>query len=152
MTEGQNGTLSAFAVRQEVPSGHESRPHRIAIGLYDHREGRLYRRQRLELDVAGPLTSVPELTGVPLPDLILVNDDDLTFAKVRLDERSLRTLRDCVADFTDELPAALCLAAASTCAATPSCGPETTSNWYARPRPRSPTARCCGSFSARPPL
>jgi aminopeptidase N len=46
------------------------------------------------------------------PDLVLLNDDDLTYAKVRLDERSLRTLVDAVAEFRDTLPRALCWAAA----------------------------------------
>ena len=43
---------------------------------------------------------------------MLVNDDDLTYAKIRLDDRSLRTLIAGIADFTDSLPAALCWAAA----------------------------------------
>ena len=34
----------------------------------------------------------PALVGAPQPDLVLVNDDDLTYAKIRLDERSLATL------------------------------------------------------------
>ena len=36
-------------------------------------------------------TEVPELVGRPRPDLLLVNDDDLAYAKIRLDERSLAT-------------------------------------------------------------
>jgi aminopeptidase N len=66
----------------------------------------------VEVDVAGERTEVPELSGERQPDLVLVNDDDLTYAKVRLDDRSLRTLIDCIADFTESLPAALCWAAA----------------------------------------
>ena len=42
--------------------------------------------------MAGPRTLVPELAGQPRPDLVLVNDDDLSYAKIRLDDHSLRTL------------------------------------------------------------
>jgi aminopeptidase N len=55
---------------------------------------------------------VPELVGRDRPDLVLVNDDDLTYAKVRLDDHSLRTLVTGIGDFADSLPAALCWAAA----------------------------------------
>jgi aminopeptidase N len=88
------------------------RPHRIAIGLYDRGPQGLTRRHRVELDIDGERTEVPELVGQVCPDLVLVNDDDLTYAKVRLDERSLGTLITGIGDFTDSLPAALCWAAA----------------------------------------
>ncbi len=35
---------------------------------------------------AGPRTVVAELAGQPRPDLVLVNDDDLTYCKIRFDE------------------------------------------------------------------
>jgi aminopeptidase N len=62
--------------------------------------------------VAGPRTAIPELAGQPRPDLVLVNDDDLSYAKIRLDARSLRTLVESIGSFTDSLPAALCWSAA----------------------------------------
>ena len=89
------------------------RSHRIAIGLYDRTEAGLSRRLRVETDVAGPRTVIPELAGQRRPDLVLVNDDDLTYAKIRLDDHSLRTLVDSsIGLFTESLPAALCWAAA----------------------------------------
>ena len=98
---------------QEAPESHPVlRPHRIAIGLYDRGPGGLTRRRSVELDVTGERTAVPELIGERQPDLVLVNDDDLTFAKIRLDERSLRTLIASIAEFAESLPAALCWAAA----------------------------------------
>jgi aminopeptidase N len=84
----------------------------VAIGLYDRGPQGLVRRERVELDVAGELTDVPDLAGAQRPDLLLVNDDDLTYAKVRLDDRSLATLVDHVGELTDSLPRALCWAAA----------------------------------------
>ena len=68
------------------------RRHRIGIGLYDERRAAaLVRRTSIEVDVAGELTEIAELVGKPQPDLLLLNDGDLTYAKIRLDERSLAT-------------------------------------------------------------
>ncbi|WP_335978046.1 aminopeptidase N [Streptomyces sp. CA2R106] len=84
------------------------RPHRIAVGLYRHTpDGTLERYARAEADVAGPSTAVPELAGQPRPDLVLVNDDDLTYAKTRFDEVSLATLRERLGDLSDPLARAL---------------------------------------------
>ncbi|GAA2893020.1 hypothetical protein GCM10020220_098840 [Nonomuraea rubra] len=67
----------------------------------------------MELDVVGARTSVSQLIGEEQPDLVLLNDDDLTYAKVRLDEDSLRTLVDGgINAFTESLPRALCWTAA----------------------------------------
>ena len=108
-----DGTFAGFAVLQSAPQSHPVlRPHRIAIGLYDRGAEGLARRMRVEVDVTGERTPVPELTGVAVPDLVLVNDDDLTFAKIRLDQHSLRTLIGSIGEFKRSLPAALCWAAA----------------------------------------
>ncbi len=112
------GRFSSFTVVQEAPAEHpELRPHRIAIGLYD-RSGdgqagtQLRRRRQVELDIAGAETEVGELIGEHRPDLVLVNDDDLTYAKIRLDEHSLGTLIGSISELADPLAAALCWAAA----------------------------------------
>jgi aminopeptidase N len=55
---------------------------------------------------------VPDLIGHPAADLVLVNDDDLTYAKLRLDERSLATLRNRIGAIPDPLARALCWSAA----------------------------------------
>ena len=91
-----DGTYSDFTITQEPPSAPAGLPptlrsHRMAIGLYDLVAGQLTRRERFELDVVGATTKVPALVGVKQPALLLLNDDDLTFAKVRLDEKSWRT-------------------------------------------------------------
>ena len=106
------GRFAEFAVLQEAPASHPVlRPHRIAIGLYDRGETGLARRHRVEIDIDGERTEVPELVGQLRPDLVLVNDDDLSYAKIRLDDHSLRTLISGIGEFTDSLPAALCWAA-----------------------------------------
>ena len=106
-----DGRLTAFAVIQEAPAEHPVlRPHRIAIGLYDRGGAGLTRRHRVEVDVDTDRTEVPELVGEQRPDLVLVNDDDLTYAKIRLDGYSLRTFVGGPARFTDSLAASLCWA------------------------------------------
>ena len=108
-----DGRMTEFAVVQTAPPEHPVlRSHRIAIGLYDQTEAGLIRRRRVEVDIAGERTVLAELAGERQPDLVLVNDDDLTYAKIRLDEHSLGTLISSVGDFAEPLPAALCWAAA----------------------------------------
>jgi aminopeptidase N len=111
---GPDGAYTSVAIRQETPAGYPTlRTHRLAVGLYDLSEsGSLTRRDRLELDVSGNRTVLPQLTGVPAADVLLVNDDDLTYAKLRLDAGSAATVRDHIAGFPESLPRALCWAAA----------------------------------------
>src|SRR5699024_8205911 len=112
-TVAEDGTFTSFTVLQEAAPEHPTlRSHRLAIGLYDRTEDGIVRRDRVELDVSGERTEVPELVGKARPDLILINDDDLTFTKVRLDERSLRTVTEDVGRIRDSLPRALAFGAA----------------------------------------
>lgn len=112
--EVSDGRFTSFEVLQEAPADYPTlRAHRVAIGLYSLTDGALTRTKRVELDVVGARTAVAELVGEEQPDLVLINDDDLTYAKVRLDERSLRTLVEGgIAAFTESLPRALCWSAA----------------------------------------
>ncbi|NJQ03868.1 aminopeptidase N [Streptomyces zingiberis] len=125
---GADSTITSFAVRQEAPtlppgattsvSGEQGtrlgtlRPHRIAIGCYTLEDGRLVRTDRIELDVDGERTEVAELAGRARPDVILLNDDDLSYAKVRLDPESLAQVTRHLGDFAESLPRALCWASA----------------------------------------
>ena len=89
--ESSEGVISAAAVRQTAPAAWPTlRDHRIAVGGYRRDGEALTRVDRLEVEVSGELTPVPELLGRTQPDLLL-NDDDLTYAKVRLDPSSLAT-------------------------------------------------------------
>jgi aminopeptidase N len=107
------GRFTTFAVRQEaVPEYPVLRSHRIAIGLYDRDSNGLVRRRRVETDISGERTEIAELAGERRPDLVLLNDDDLTYAKIRLDDHSLGTLVQAISEFRDPLPAALAWSAA----------------------------------------
>jgi aminopeptidase N len=83
------------------------RRHRIAIGLYDRTEAGLERVRRVELDVVGDRTSVDELVGAPACPVVLLNDDDLTYAKVELDQGTTEVVTEALASFRDPLPRAL---------------------------------------------
>ncbi|HYX96706.1 MAG TPA: ERAP1-like C-terminal domain-containing protein, partial [Geodermatophilus sp.] len=108
-----DGRYTRVAIQQTaVPEHPVLRRHRLAVGLYDRGPEGLTRRTRVELDVEGELTEVPELAGHPVADLVLVNDDDLTYAKLRLDERSLATLQESIGAIPDPLARALCWSAA----------------------------------------
>ncbi|MEW2354492.1 aminopeptidase N [Spirillospora sp. NPDC029432] len=108
-----NGDFTSFAVLQEAKPDYPTlRSHRVAIGLYDRTDDGIVRRERIELDVVGARTEVKELAGRKRPDLVLVNDDDLTYAKIRLDDHSQATLVSGIGDIKDGLPRALCWSAA----------------------------------------
>jgi len=112
-TVDSEGRFTSFSVIQEAADTHPVlRSHRIAIGLYDLTADGLTRRASIETDVSGADTPVPALAGQARPDLVLINDDDLTYAKVRLDDHSLATLIASIGSFTSSLPAAVCWAAA----------------------------------------
>ncbi|MFG2647033.1 aminopeptidase N [Streptomyces sp. NPDC048436] len=115
------GKITSFAVKQEAPAlpagakGEPTlRPHRIAIGLYDldDASGKLVRTDRVELDVDGELTAVDALVGRARPAVILLNDDDLSYAKVRMDTESLAFVTEHIGDFDASLPRALSWASA----------------------------------------
>ncbi len=107
------GRFTSFDVLQEAPDSHPVlRSHRIGIGLYSLTGEGLTRTGFIETDISGERTPVPALAGTPRPDLVLINDDDLSYAKIRLDDHSLRTLTESIGSFTSPLPATLCWAAA----------------------------------------
>ncbi|MDY0982621.1 aminopeptidase N [Microbacterium sp. CFBP9023] len=86
------------AVMQSDP-----RPHRLRIGLYDRVDGRVVRRDQIALDIDDERTPVV----IPAADLVLLNDDDLTYAKVRLDDASLATVRESLSSLDDPLARAV---------------------------------------------
>jgi aminopeptidase N len=113
----EDGQFTDLAIVQHPPASPEGvaatlRSHRIALGLYDLTPEGLKRRERIEIDVVGARTPVPEAIGARQPDLLLINDDDLTFAKIRLDARSWRTAIAHIGDLDDSLARALLWGAA----------------------------------------
>ncbi|MET9325706.1 aminopeptidase N [Tsukamurella sp. NPDC003166] len=103
------GNFTRFTIVQEgaQPGAGELRTHRLAVGVYADQDGKLVRTERVELDVAGERTDVPDLVGVHRGELVLLNDDDLTYCSVRLDPVSLATVTSRIADIAESLPRTL---------------------------------------------
>ncbi len=81
----------------------DPRPHRLRIGLYHRVDGRVIRRDQLALDIHEERTPV----DIPVADLVLLNDDDLTYAKVRIDDASLTTVQESLSSIDDPLARAV---------------------------------------------
>ncbi|WP_156759802.1 aminopeptidase N [Microbacterium karelineae] len=108
-----DGVITRFAVTQTAPADYPTiRPHRMGIGFFDLRNGRLERTHHVEVDIDGDLTEIPELAGRRRPALVLLNDHDLAYAKIRLDAQSLRTAIAHIADIADPLARSLVWGAA----------------------------------------
>ncbi len=90
-----DGRFTRFDLEQSAhPDWPTLRTHRVGIGVY--RDGE--RKHYVEADVTGERTPIESLVGKKRHDIVLVNDGDLTFAKVRLDDESLAALRTPLAD------------------------------------------------------
>ncbi len=113
--EIENDRYKSITISQEVPlvptGSTELRPHRLAVGLYDIVGDLLTLRKSVELDVVGANTVVADLAGEKVADLLLINDRDLSYAKLRFDKRSIATLKSHLGKLEDDLARALCWAA-----------------------------------------
>lgn len=108
VTTDAAGVITAFEIHQTAIAEYPTiRPHRLAVGMYEFQGDALVRTHRVELDVDGAMTSVDELIGVPRGALILVNDDDLAYAKIRLDPESLAVAIEHLSAIADPLARAL---------------------------------------------
>src|SRR5690349_11878093 len=110
-----DGRFTRFAIQQSgaAPGAGETRVHRLAVGIYDDDGmGKLVRVHREELDVEGTSTAVPALHGISRGELVLINDDDLTYCSARLDDASLQTALSRIADIDEPLPRTLVWSAA----------------------------------------
>ncbi len=98
---------ASVSVKQEVPpmpvGSKELRPHRLYIGLFDIKGNALTRRESIEVDIADELTEIKELAGKKAADLLLINDHDQTYAKLRFDDRSVETMKKYLGQLDDSL-------------------------------------------------
>ncbi len=114
VTKESGGVYTSFAVKQSVPKDHPTlRPHIMNIGLYNlDATGKLVRTRSIDnVAISGSSTDIPELAGERVPDLLVLNDQDLTFTKVRFDPKSFSTLVHHLSDIPDPLTRSLCWAA-----------------------------------------
>ena len=98
---------ASVSVKQEVPpmpvGSKELRPHHLFIGLFDLHDGTLVRRESIEVDIDGELTEIKEFAGKKAADLLLINDHDQSYAKLRFDERSVETMKSYEGKLDDSL-------------------------------------------------
>lgn len=107
------GRFTRFDIVQSThPEWPTLRTHRLGIGIYALEEGALRRVHRLDVDASGERTPIAALVGEHRGDLVLLNDGDLTYAKVRLDPVSLQTAIDHLGKLTDPLARAMLWATA----------------------------------------
>jgi aminopeptidase N len=107
VTAGPDGTIESLAVLQDAP-----RTHRIGIGLYDLSGGRLVRRRVVSAEVSGARAVVPSVAGLAVPDALVLNEGDLSYARIGFDERTLHALAQVAMDVGDPLTEAVCWNAA----------------------------------------
>ncbi len=113
ITLAEDGTYAEVAVLQRATDEHPTlRRHRLAVGVYDRTDAGLVQRESAELDVSGPRTVVDALAGVRAGDVLIANDGDLTFCKLRLDDASTEVLRTELHTFVDALPRTIVWSAA----------------------------------------
>ena len=108
---GEDGVVTEARLEQEsndrLTGEHVGRPHTLALGLYTLEGNRPVRREQLRVELDGRGADLPELVGKPAPDLVLVNDEDWTYAKVVMDERSAATAVEHLSKIEDPLARAL---------------------------------------------
>ncbi|WP_420174300.1 aminopeptidase N [Luteococcus sp. OSA5] len=116
VVECADGRITRLGIRQvslDARTGeHVGRPHTLAVGLYRREGERLVRSQLIDVELDGrEVTWLEGAVGLDQPDLVVVNDGDLTYAKTELDERSLATVRESLGSLEDPLTRALVWAA-----------------------------------------
>ncbi|MFM1779537.1 MAG: aminopeptidase, partial [Actinomycetota bacterium] len=109
----ESGKIAKFVVHQSAIAEQPTiRPHRMGIGFFNLSGNKLERVHHLELDIDGSQIEVPELVGLQRPDLVLLNDQDLAYAKIRLDEKSRQVALKNLSDISDSLARTLVWTAA----------------------------------------
>ena len=125
-SERVEGVYEKVSVAQEIPAVYSRfssiphrdlpeivvtphvRPHRVGIAGYSMSEEGLTQSWVYQVDIgAAPLTEIEEVAGEVIPDLLIINDGDLTYAKLRLDEASADALPTLIGKIVDPLTRAL---------------------------------------------
>ena len=105
--EVSGDTYASISIQQEVPTmpvgSTELRSHSLHVGLFDIVGDKLTRRTSVELDVEGALTEVKALASAKVADLVLINDKDQTYAKLRFYHRSIATMKSHLGSLDDSL-------------------------------------------------
>ena len=99
-----DGKILGFAVTQGAVKEYPTiRAHRIKVGFYNLQDSKVVRTKQFEVEIDSAVAQVPEAVGETRPDLILLNDDDQSYAKVRLDRNSYEFARENLSKLEDPL-------------------------------------------------
>jgi aminopeptidase N len=108
LTLSDDDSIAALSLSQYAPDDYPVlRPHRIGIGGYEMHGAAMVREWFTELDVAGEVTEVSVLAGRARPAVLLIDDADMAYAKVRLDSQSAAAAVEHLGDFEDPLARAV---------------------------------------------
>ncbi|MFE8944804.1 aminopeptidase N [Streptomyces sp. NPDC007856] len=108
VVETTDGRIDRVLIEQTAPADRPLlRQHTVAVGLFDRDGTRLVRRDCAVVRLTGPRTEVPELAGRRAPALLLLNDGDHAWARVRLDPHSLTTSLTSLGHVADPLARAV---------------------------------------------
>ncbi|QCB29045.1 aminopeptidase N [Corynebacterium endometrii] len=107
VTKEKDGVITSASLLQ---GGDPLRTHRVGVGVHALVDGAVKRTKRIELDIDGESTEIADLVGLRVEDceFILPNDEDLTYALLELDERSLEFLINNIDKFEDPMARTLC--------------------------------------------
>ncbi|MDR3128139.1 MAG: aminopeptidase N [Bifidobacteriaceae bacterium] len=90
-----NNKITKFILHQTATRSHPTlRPHRLRLGFYNRVDNKIIRTEYIDVDIDGPLTHIYEIDGKNMPDLLIINDDDLTYSKIRFDKKSFTTIKN----------------------------------------------------------
>ncbi len=99
----ENNTISSLRLLQYVPTNRAAdktlRNQRTLLGFYRYTDNTMLRSSSIPVTYSGSVTWVSEAVGLPCPDLVLSNEDDMAYFEMELDPRSLETLREHINDF-----------------------------------------------------
>ncbi len=99
----ENNTISSLRLLQYVPTNRAAdktlRNQRTLVGFYRYTDNTMLRSSSIPVTYSGPVTWISEAVGLPCPDLVLSNEDDMAYFEMELDPRSLGTLREHINDF-----------------------------------------------------
>src|SRR5947208_7248379 len=80
----------------------------VGSGLYELVGSALVRRDLVEVTISGEETAIDQLRGRPAADVLLLNDEDLSYTKLRLDDRSMEMVVIHISGLDSSLARALC--------------------------------------------
>jgi aminopeptidase N len=104
MTVDGDGKILGFAVTQAATTEYPTiRPHRLRVGFYGLSDGKVLRNASFDAELFQSVGQVPAVVGQSRPEFVLLNDDDLTYGKVRLDKQSYAFALENLSKFEDPL-------------------------------------------------